>query len=502
MPAGPAGEECVERETDMISQAKNSVFKHLDFIVLDLICLQVSFVLSFVLLVNAGNPYSVILYRYQIIIFNVIQLLMDFFLEPYKNILRRNTLQEIWATVKNVFFLMALDFLYLFAVHQLQMFSRRFVLFMMGTYLLLSYLTRTFRKRAIYKRRLDNKGRRSLMVITTRYMAEEAIETLRRSAYHDFFISGIILLSNSSTDEKEIMGIPAHGRGEDFLEMLSREWVDEVLFYLPVNYTLPERYLEALLEMGITVHHSFQIMNTSENSTRQENGYLGGIPVITSSIRIISVRDVALKRLADILGGITGCLLTGIIFIFIAPAIYIKSPGPIFFSQWRVGQNGRKFRIYKFRSMYMDAEERKKEYMEQNKIQDGLMFKMDDDPRIIGSEKKDKNGKPRGIGNFIRNTSLDEFPQFWNVLKGDMSLVGTRPPTLDEWEKYDLHHRIRMSAKPGITGMWQVSGRSKITDFEEVVRLDEWYIRNWSWELDARILFKTVGVVLRHEGAE
>ena len=111
-------------------------------------------------------------------------------------------------------------------------------------------------------------------------------------------------------------------------------------------------------------------------------------------------------------------------------------------------------------------------------------------------------GIPKGIGNFIRNTSLDEFPQFWNVLKGDMSLVGTRPPTLDEWEKYSLHHRIRMSAKPGITGMWQVSGRSKITDFEEVVRLDEWYIRNWSWELDVRILFKTVGVVLRHEGAE
>ena len=158
--------------------------------------------------------------------------------------------------------------------------------------------------------------------------------------------------------------------------------------------------------------------------------------------------------------------------------------------------------MYKFRSMYMDAEERKKALMEQNKISDGMMFKMDDDPRIIGSEKKDKNGKPRGIGNFIRRTSLDEFPQFWNVLKGDMSLVGTRPPTLDEWEKYDLHHRVRMSIKPGITGLWQISGRSDITDFEEVVRLDREYIQNWSIWLDFKILFKTVGVVLRHEGAE
>ena len=150
----------------------------------------------------------------------------------------------------------------------------------------------------------------------------------------------------------------------------------------------------------------------------------------------------------------------------------------------------------------MDAEERKKALMDQNKISDGMMFKMDDDPRIIGSEKKDKNGKPAGIGNFIRKTSIDEFPQFWNVLKGDMSLVGTRPPTLDEWAQYDPHHRVRMSIKPGITGLWQISGRSDITDFEEVVRLDREYIQNWSVWLDLKILFKTVGVVLRHEGAE
>ena len=129
------------------------------------------------------------------------------------------------------------------------------------------------------------------------------------------------------------------------------------------------------------------------------------------------------------------------------------------------------------------------------------MFKMDDDPRIIGSEKKGKNGKPKGIGNFIRNTSIDEFPQFVNVLKGDMSLVGTRPPTVDEWNHYDPLHRVRMSAKPGITGLWQVSGRSKITDFDQVVALDKQYIENWSLWLDLKILLKTVMVVLRHDGA-
>ena len=151
--------------------------------------------------------------------------------------------------------------------------------------------------------------------------------------------------------------------------------------------------------------------------------------------------------------------------------------------------------------MYMDAEERKKALMEQNKISDGMMFKMDDDPRIIGSEKKDKNGRPAGIGNFIRRTSLDEFPQFWNVLKGEMSLVGTRPPTLDEWERYDLHHRVRMSIKPGITGLWQISGRSDIKDFDEVVKLDLEYIDNWSLLLDIKILIKTVLIVLGRKGA-
>ena len=177
--------------------------------------------------------------------------------------------------------------------------------------------------------------------------------------------------------------------------------------------------------------------------------------------------------------------------MIVAPCIFVKSPGPIFFSQIRVGKNGRKFKIYKFRSMYMDAEERKKELMAQNNIKDGMMFKMDNDPRFI-----------KGIGNFIRDFSLDEFPQFWNVLKGDMSLVGTRPPTVDEWEKYDLHHRARLAIKPGITGMWQISGRSDITDFEEVVRLDTEYIKNWDLGLDIKILLKTVLVVIGKDGAK
>ena len=194
-------------------------------------------------------------------------------------------------------------------------------------------------------------------------------------------------------------------------------------------------------------------------------------------------------------------LLTGIIFIFVAPIIYIKSPGPIFFSQYRIGKNGKKFKIYKFRSMYMDAEARKAELMEQNQVKDGMMFKMEYDPRIIGCKKLPDGTIKKGIGNRIRDWSLDEFPQFFNVLKGDMSLIGTRPPTEDEWEKYSAHHRGRMAIKPGITGLWQVSGRSQITSFDEIVKLDVSYIDEWSLGLDIKILIKTVFVVLKRKGA-
>lgn len=149
----------------------------------------------------------------------------------------------------------------------------------------------------------------------------------------------------------------------------------------------------------------------------------------------------------------------------------------------------------------MDAEERKKELMAQNKISDGLMFKMDFDPRIIGNKILPDGTRKTGIGQFIRKTSLDEFPQFINILLGDMSLVGTRPPTVDEWELYEPHHRARMSFRPGLTGMWQVSGRSNITDFEEVVKLDTQYISEWSLRLDVKILWQTVWSVFKSDGA-
>lgn len=212
-------------------------------------------------------------------------------------------------------------------------------------------------------------------------------------------------------------------------------------------------------------------------------------------------RDLLLKRLMDIAGGLAGSLLTLVLSVLLGPLIYAASPGPVFFSQVRIGENGRKFRMYKFRSMYPDAEKRKREVAAAQGQADHLMFKMEHDPRIIGQKQRPDGSWKKGIGGWMRELSLDEFPQFFNVLRGDMSLVGTRPPTMDEWERYTPYHRGRMSVKPGITGLWQVSGRSRIRDFDRVVQLDHEYIENWSLLLDCKILLRTVWVVLARKGA-
>ena len=157
--------------------------------------------------------------------------------------------------------------------------------------------------------------------------------------------------------------------------------------------------------------------------------------------------------------------------------------------------------MYKFRSMYMDAEERKVELMKDNKLGDEKMFKLDFDLRVIGNKILPDGTHKTGIGDFIRRTSIDEFSQSFNVVKGDMSIIGTKSPLISETNFYEMHHRARLAIKPGITGMWQVSGRSDITDFEEVVRLDKEYITNWNIGLDIKILFKTVMVVLKKDGS-
>ena len=338
------------------------------------------------------------------------------------------------------------------------------------------------------------KNQPNFLVISTKEYAAEMVKQFSSRMYNGFNLSGLAIM-DEKLDDTVIERIPVVCSKDNLLEYVQKNVIDEVMIKMPENRKEVDELTWTLLQMGVVVHIALDYTDHALPNRVVER--IGGYTCMTTSINTASSIPMGLKRLTDIMAGLVGCAITGVAFIFVAPLIYKASPGPIFYCQERVGKNGRRFKMYKFRSMYMDAEERKKELMAQNKMQ-GNMFKMDNDPRIIGSEK----GPGKGIGNIIRSLSIDELPQFYNILRGDMSLVGTRPPTVDEVAAYDLHHKVRLSMKPGLTGMWQVSGRSEITDFEEIVRLDAYYIENWSLKLDLKIILKTFKVVFAKEGAE
>lgn len=272
------------------------------------------------------------------------------------------------------------------------------------------------------------------------------------------------------------------------LEYVKRHQVDLVIF--SVNHLVRrkiEHLIEAFSEMGIDSLITIDSFAIETLETKLED--FGTTNVIRLSPRLFTDGELLLKRLMDIAGALVGCFICLIFGLIVAPLIFLEDPGPIIFKQKRVGRNGKFFYIYKFRSMYQDAEAKLQTLKDQNEMQ-GFMFKMKNDPRITK------------IGKILRKTSIDELPQFFNVLEGSMSLIGTRPPTVDEYNQYSAHHKRRISIKPGITGLWQVSGRSEITDFEEIVRLDCFYIDHWSITGDIKILLKTFAAVFTGKGSE
>ena len=473
----------------MYKRESGSWLKHGDFIILDILCIQIALLVAYMFRNGFEFPWKNDTYQQMAFILTIMDIVVVFFMQSYKGILRRGYFREFKETLLHVSATITGFILFNFITKSGQQYSRMVVVLMWEIAIILCYMIRVWRKKVLKSRAaLTQKGKKALVILSDYAMAETFAGRISKNNYSDRKLAGIIVTDRDLTGQT-IKGIPVVADRKNAVNYLCQNWVDEVITCYNNNEDVINPILGDCREMGITVHIALTKCGIEGAKRRIEN--VGGYTVVTNYITSASNRQIFLKRLMDICGGIVGCLITLILFLFVAPAIYIKSPGPIFFSQIRVGKNGKKFRIYKFRSMYMDAEERKKELMKQNKVKDGMMFKMDHDPRII-----------KGVGNFIRKTSIDEFPQFFNVLKGDMSLVGTRPPTVDEWEKYNKHHRRRMAIKPGLTGMWQISGRSSITDFDEVVALDTKYIAEWNIGLDIKILFKTVGVIFTGKGSQ
>ena len=452
-----------------------------DLFIYDSLTMEGAFALSYLLRHGAGDHHQA--YAAMAVVLFLLQALMIVFGSGYADSVERGYLVELKKVVSHSTVLVMLSLTVVFAAKLQDKYSR------MG-YLLfwLFCMAGLFAERALWKwnaRRHCREKQARLLLICDAGVLEKTICKLRQQSEEEYEIMGAISY-DWPIEAPQIAGVPLVASRENAMEYIRTAVVDEIFLSITAPDEEKQILINRLLGMGITVHVDLaQNLDTLPNRMVQD---LGGCSVLTTSLKTVRDSDLLLKRLMDILGSLVGLSFTGILFVIFAPIICLQSPGPVFCAQERVGRNGRHFRLYKFRSMYADAEQRKQELLTRNKCR-GQMFKMDDDPRITP------------IGRFMRKWSIDEFPQFWNVLRGDMSLVGTRPPTVDEFEHYDYHHKSRLCAKPGLTGLWQVSGRSDITDFEQVVQLDNQYIANWSIRSDIKILARTVKVVLTGSGS-
>ena len=483
-------------------KSKHSWMKHIDFIILDAILINVALILAYVIRMRNFRMFLYPQYRSIAVIMTIIHLLTVLFASTYSDILYRGYFTEFKKVAFHTLKIFAVALTLLFVMDNLSELSRFILVTSSIIFLLLSYGFHIVWKRIVLRTTKRGENMRQYIVVTDQRHINEAISKLTDGADVSFSIKGICLtkepdINSSLYRESQYKGIPIVAIGHDMYDYAVNEVVDGVVICLGTKHIDEMRNLaDSFLNMGVTV---FVVMNLfAKDMPHTMFTHLNSARVISTSINTASPLAILLKRMVDIFCGIVGCIATGILFIFLAPLIKKADPrGGVFFKQERAGKNGRTFYMYKFRSMYVDAEERKEELRQQNEME-GLMFKIDGDPRILGSGK---DGKRKGIGYFIRVWSLDEFPNAWSILKGDMSVVGTRPPTMDEYEKYELRHKSRLAVKPGLTGLWQVSGRSDITDFEEIVKLDNEYIQNWTIGMDIKIMLKTFAAVFKRQGS-
>jgi exopolysaccharide biosynthesis polyprenyl glycosylphosphotransferase len=369
---------------------------------------------------------------------------------------------------------------------KIEEFSRLFYAIYAGIVLIAFIIEWALLELYLEKRQKTNFNARQVLLIGSDERIMAAYQALEKHRSWGHQVLGCLKINDQ--EGGYIPELPVIGNISDLGRILVEKNIDEVVFALPSgNPTNLQKYLNICEEMGVQFRIIPAMYKPGSHRIKVES--ILDIPTISFSASSISVSGLFYKRILDMVGGLVGFLFFLLLYPIIGLAIKIDSKGPVLFKQKRVGQHGRLFWLYKFRSMYVDAEEHKKELINFNEME-GLMFKMENDPRTTR------------IGRILRKTSLDEFPQFINVMKGEMSLVGTRPPTSDEVAQYEKWQRRRISMKPGITGLWQILGRNKIIDFNEVVRLDLEYIDKWRFLLDINILWKTILVVLARKGAK
>lgn len=470
--------------------------KHLDFIILDEVVLMVSFLLAMIIR-HGSISLDREIYRTLMFVLALADIFAIMFFNAMHDVLKRGYAKEFSATVKLVLIVLLISTGFMFSTQSGEEYSRLIVYYTAGLHLILGYTTRVGYKMFLQRHGSIGSEKRSMLAVLKVESAGEMTERLLSNPAEAYHLVGIVL--DGECDEKEVCGVPVVTTLEECSDYICRRWIDSVYIDVPSEDKRIEKLMDECREMAVPVH--YHIPGVSRHNQKQFVERVGGSTVLTLSNNYATPLQLFCKRSLDVVGGIGGSLVALIIMCIIGPMIKKASPGPILYKSERIGQNGKRFKMYKIRSMKPNAEAEKEQLQSQNRVSDGMMFKIEWDPRVIGNEILPDGTKKTGIGEFIRKTSLDEYPQFFNVLKGEMSLVGTRPPTPDEWEKYAHHHRARLATKPGVTGMWQVSGRSEIKDFETVVKLDTDYISNWSIGLDLKILMKTLWVVVKGRGA-
>ncbi len=416
----------------------------------------------------------------------VYSILYDSAVDYNRNFTKRGYFVEAKAIIKRNVIMAAGIGVVLFTFKQAQSYSRLVYGYFMVADTVLTYGSHAALKKYLRARLKKERHKVKIMVITDRANVDELMDKLLKKAELYWDITSIAVMDGGAGEK--VKGIPVVADGNNLLDVSKQMAIDEIFLYLPeASRKQVDQLIMDFEIMGVVCHYNIDVAGLStKNSTVEE---FGGFTVITYAENRIDYKRRMIKRMIDIVGSVVGLLITAVLLPFVAIAIKLDSKGPVFFAQTRIGKNGRRFKIYKFRSMYLDAEERKKELEAQNEVQ-GLMFKMENDPRITK------------VGRFLRKTSIDELPQFYNILIGDMSLVGTRPPTEDEFEQYTPYYRRRLCMTPGLTGLWQVSGRSNVQNFDDVVKYDLHYIDYWSLSLDFKILVQTIGVVLFGRGAK
>ncbi len=418
----------------------------------------------------------------------VILVMANMIFEFSHHLFRQGYLKNLTQVIKQQMVVAMALVVVLYLLHQATILSRLVFSYFIGINTVLTYIGHLLLKQYMTKVFRKSKYSNRLLVVATQDKIQDAIRNIVRFNEWNRILMGIALLDKDAVGQR-VENVPVIANTRTFMDYVIHHDIDEVFIMDSerLHDQLVKEWIKELEQMGIIVDVNIDVFDVEVHGKKTLNR-VGKYAVVTFARNIFSTRQILAKRMLDIVGSLVGMAILGIATVFVAPAIKLESPGPVFFGQTRIGKNGRRFTFYKFRSMYKDAEARKKELMAKNEVQ-GLMFKMEDDPRITK------------VGKFIRKTSIDELPQFWNVLRGDMSLVGTRPPTVDEFEQYEAKHKCRLSMTPGLTGMWQISGRSDIKDFDEVVKLDMQYIDNWTILKDIEILIMTVFVVFAGKGS-